>query len=234
MSGYGLRSETVDCGALYETIRADFVAMLRTLPVERLERGVGATPEWRVRDVVAHLAGLTEDLNRAYFGEGDPDGMTRAQVDRFRDSSLEEIIQAWDREAPAFEGGLQLFGYQVGNHFVGDLFIHVTDVRSALGLAVDRDSVAMWTTLDWYLDALDASLRDRGEGAFDVITAPEQRVVGTGTVVATVTAPAFEIARACAGRRSAGQIAAFAWTGDASRFLPLISQYSTPTADLVD
>jgi hypothetical protein len=59
-------------------------------------------------------------------------------------------------------------------------------------------------------------------------------VVGTGTVVATVTAPAFEIARACAGRRSADQIAAFAWTGDASRFLPLISQYSTPATDLID
>ena len=234
MRGYGLRAETVDCGALYETIRADFVAMLRTLRVDQLEGRVAATPEWRVRDVVAHLAGLTEDLNRAYFGDGDPDAWTQVQVDRLRDSSLEEIIQAWDQEAPAFEEGLQLFGYQVGNHFVGDLFIHVTDVRSALGLAVDRESVAMWTTLDWYLDALDVSLREHGDGALEAMTVPEQRVVGTGTVVATVAAPAFEIARACAGRRSAGQIAAFAWTGDASKFLPLISQYSTPSEDLAD
>ena len=234
MRGYGLRAETVDCGALYETIRADFVAMLRTLRVDQLEGRVAATPEWRVRDVVAHLAGLTEDLNRAYFGDGDPDAWTQVQVDRFRDSSLEEIIQAWDQEAPAFEEGLQLFGYQVGNHFVGDLFIHVTDVRSALGLAVDRESVAMWTTLDWYLDALDVSLREHGDGALEAMTVPEQRVVGTGTVVATVAAPAFEIARACAGRWSAGQIAAFAWTGDASKFLPLISQYSTPSEDLAD
>lgn len=163
MSGYGLRSETVDCGALYETIRAGFVAMLRALRVEELDRRVEATPGWRVRDVVAHLAGLTQDLNGGYLGNGDPDAWTQVQVDRFRDSSLEEIIQAWDQEAPAFEGGLQLFGYQ-----------------------------------------------------------------------ATVTAPAFEIARACAGRRSAGQIAAFAWTGDASQFLPLVSQYSTPAVDLTD
>jgi len=234
MSGYRHRSETVDCGALYETLRRDLIGAVRSLGPDELDRVVPATPDWRVRDVIAHLAGLTQDLNRGYFGDGDPDAMTHAQVDRFRDSSVEEIIEAWDHEAPTFEGGLQLFGYQVGNHFVGDLFIHMTDVRSALGLPVDRDSVAMWTTLDWYLDALDATLHDHDLGAVTAITPPEERVVGVGSVAATVTAPGFEIARACAGRRSARQIAEFTWTGDAVRFQPLMSQYSTPTADVID
>ena len=47
--------------------------------------------------------------------------MDRAAGRTFRAGTIEDIIAAWDHEAPTFEDGLRLFGYQVGNHFVGDL-----------------------------------------------------------------------------------------------------------------
>ena len=40
-----------------------------------------------------------------------------------------DVVAAWDHEAPTFEDGLRLFGYQVGNHFVGDL-LHPPDRRA--------------------------------------------------------------------------------------------------------
>ena len=234
MNGYERRSADVDCGSLYETIRTRFIAIVRDLDPEAQDRSVEATPEWRVRDVLAHVAGLTEDLNAGNIRISDPDAFTRAQVDRHRGSTLDDVIRAWDREAPTFEDGLRLFGYQVGNHFVGDLFIHFVDVCASTGQAVDRESEAMWVSLDWYLDSFEAAIDEVGLGALEVVTEPERRVIGHGDVLATVTAAPFEILRACAGRRSAAQVRAFAWTGDAERFLPHVSRYSFPATDLKD
>ena len=119
MNGYRRRENTLDCGDIYKALRGDFVGLLGNATTGQLDTLVAATPEWRVRDVLAHVAGLTEDLNAGNFGVGDPDAFTRTQVDRHRDSSLDEVIAAWAREAPAFEDGLRLLGYQIGNHFLG-------------------------------------------------------------------------------------------------------------------
>lgn len=234
MRGYQARSVGVDCGSLYESIRTQFIALLRSLDTEALEACVPATPDWRVRDVLAHVAGLTEDLNAGNFGPGDPDAFTRAQVERHRGSPIDDVISMWDREAPAFEDGLRLFGYQVGNHFVGDLFIHFVDVCAATQRAVERESLAMWVSLDWYLDSFEEAVDELQLGALEIVTSPERRVIGHDEVVATVTAEPFEILRACAGRRSMEQVTAFAWTGDAPQFLSHVSRYAFPTADLQD
>jgi uncharacterized protein (TIGR03083 family) len=231
---YDDRAATTDCGQVYESLRQDLVAIVRTVGPDDLERTVPASPEWRVRDVLAHVAGLTADLNGGDIGPGDPDAWTRVQVERFRASTIDDVVAAWDREARTFEDGLRLFGYQVGNHFVGDLFIHLTDVQAALGRPVDRDGTAMWIALDWYLDSLHGDVRDGAPGALETITAPERRVVGAGAVVATVTTSPFELLRACAGRRSAAQIDEFGWAGDVAWFAPRLSRYSVPTVDLTD
>ena len=146
------------------------------------------------------------------LGPGDPEAWTARQVDRFRAGTVEDVVAVWDHEAPTFEDGLRLFGYQVGNHFVGDLFIHLTDVQAALGRPVDRDGTAMWIALDWYLDSLGDSLSDAHVGALAVETGIETRVVGPGDVAAGVTVEPFEMLRACAGRR----------TTDGDRGLPLV------------
>ena len=234
MNGYQARSSEIDCGALYETLRTEFITLVLSLDADGLNRTVPATPDWSARDALAHVVGLTEDLNAGNLGGDDPNAFTRAQVDRHRHSPIDEVIRAWDREAPAFEDGLRLFGYQVGNHFVGDLFIHFVDVLVATDRSIDRTSVAMWVSLDWYLDSLEAGIDELRLGALEIVTPPERRVLGHGETLATVTAEPFEILRACAGRRSMAQVAAFGWTGDRARFLPHVSRYEFPADDLQD
>ena len=234
MNGYATREHTVDCGTRDESRRGELISMVRAGDPSILETRVPATPDWRVRDVVAHVAGITEDLNAGNFGNGDPDAFTRVQVERHRDSLLTEVIAIWDREAPRFEEGLRLLGYQIGNHFVGDLFIHFVDLASAFGHPVDRTSTAVWVSLDWYLDALAESLVGFADGVLEVVTGPERRIIGSGEVTTTVTASAFEVLRACAGRRSAAQIAGLDWAGESELFEPRLSQYSTPESDLTD
>src|SRR5690242_12321252 len=123
----------VDCAALYEQERRKFIALQRSLDDAGRATPVPATPGWTVHDVLAHVVGITADLNAAEFGSGDPDAWTAAQVDTRRDRTVDELAAEWDREADRFETGLRLFGYEIGSHYLGDLLQHVADVRHALG-----------------------------------------------------------------------------------------------------
>ena len=131
----------VDPAGLYEKERLAFVSRLRLLPAGLLATRVAATPLWTVRDVLAHVVGITADLNAQRFGEGDGDAWTLMQVAHRRDCSVDDLAAEWDREAPVFEAGLRLFGYGFGAHYLGDLLQHVGDVAAAVG---GPESVTTW------------------------------------------------------------------------------------------
>jgi len=150
---YAERAAHADCGAAYETLRQDLIALVRGLDPAERARTVPATPAWTVRDVLGHVTGLTEDLNHGNFDGSDADAWTRHQVERHRDEPLDATIAAWDAEAPTFERGLRELGYEIGSHFVGDLLIHLVDVRAALDLPIDVDAPPVWIALDFYLIA---------------------------------------------------------------------------------
>ncbi len=228
------RAATVDCGARYEAARGRFVTLVEGLGEDELAAMVPATPDWSVRDVLAHVVGIAADLNTGDLSSVDPDTWTATQVASRRSRSIGEIVAEWDREAPTFEDGLRLFGYEIGSHFVADLHAHLQDVRAALGLPPDRDEPTVRVALDFYLDSWDHELVASSLGAVRVEADGEVRVVGAGEVVASVSGPAFELLRALSGRRSAAQIGALGWTGDAATFVPTVSRYETPAEDVRD
>jgi hypothetical protein len=228
------REDTVDTGALYEEVRQRFLERLRGLTDDQLERVVPATPAWRVRDALAHVVGITTDLNALNFGRGDPDAWTAAQVDTRRASSLEDMAAEWERESPQFEDGLRLLGYEIGSHYVGDLHAHVQDVHQALALPADRDDLTVLVSLDFYLHSLDGTLTEAAIGSVEVYAGDEQHIVGAGDVTAGFRGDPFDVLRALSGRRSAGQIRSFAWTGDVHSVVPLLSRYPLPLRDIVD
>ena len=127
----------VDCGEIYERARRELIGLLQSYPAEQLATLVPATPAWSVHDVVSHLVGITADLNAQAFDD-DSDRWTAAQVASRANCSLSELAAEWDREAPLFEDGLRVFGYDLGSHFVGDLLQHVGDVRHAFGTRAPR------------------------------------------------------------------------------------------------
>jgi hypothetical protein len=129
-----------------------------------LARTVPATPAWSVRDAVAHVVGIAHDLNAQRFDVTDPDTWTARQVRERRDASIDDLEAEWDREAPRFEDGLRLMGYEVGNHFVGDLLQHLADIEHAAGLDPIDDDEALAVGLDFYLDTChqDSVAHDRG------------------------------------------------------------------------
>ena len=52
----------IDHAAIYRSIRLRVTDLVGNLPDDVLDRQAPATPAWRVRDIVAHLAGGTADI----------------------------------------------------------------------------------------------------------------------------------------------------------------------------
>lgn len=233
------RESSVDCGALYETVRQRLVGLVAELPPECLERTVPATPDWRVRDVLAHVVGITHDLNRSVFGAETPEQWTARQVAQRRTWPVAEIVAEWDAEAPTFEEGLRLFGYGQGSHFVADLITHLRDIEATLHLPSNPDPLPGLVALDFYLGSLDEALRAAGAGTIVVSVAKptggyDAHEVGEGEPRATLTGGAHEVLRALAGRRTLAQIRAMTWSGAADALAPLVSRYPLPEHDLAD
>lgn len=220
----------LDPAALYSGERRRFAAWLIARPTSDLDVPVPATPAWRVVDVVAHLVGITADLNAGRFGDQGRGGddWTAEQVAVRRGRALAELCDEWDLEGGRFEEGLRLFGYEFGAHYVHDLAQHVADVAAALGLDPRRDDAVTITALDFALSALDADLRERGRPAIRIVVPDEAWVVGSGAPTATLTASRWEVLRSVGGRRTVAEMATLAWTGDAGAVIPDLSRYPTP------
>ena len=239
-----VRAATVDPGEVYDAVRTRFVATIRSLDETQLRTFVPATPAWRVRDVLAHVVGLAADLNAQRFPAVDDIGGSAwgaAQVAARCDLPIDDVLAEWAREAPGFEDGLRLFGYEAGSHVVADLHAHHQDVRGALGLDRDDDPLAVAVALDHYLGFVHQLLAGAAWGVLAVAAGGEVRVLGTedGSNRAQVAGSAFEVLRAFSARRSASQIRALRWRGDVDALLALMEAgytggYSIPPDDVLE
>lgn len=212
-----------DAGDVYETLRQRVTSTVRSCEPGELERVVPATPEWCVRDVLAHVVGLAADLNASRFPApgDDPAAWTAQQVEARRAVPLDELLAEWDREGPVFAGGLRLFGAEVGAHFVADLHAHHTDVLAALGRPGDDDPATVALALAHYAGFLHDQLVADRWGAVELVTDGGVRRVGPpdAPVRARVSGAPLDLVRSLSGRRTLAQIRALSWDGAADAFL---------------
>src|SRR5438309_9081628 len=146
-------------GAYLET-KEHLVPILVELTPGQLETKVPFSPEWSVRDVVAHMASEAHAL----AGEDIPEGMffldekrrgerttvinawNAGQLERRRFLSLEEILEEWDRDIPsmleALRGQRPFASPYPGQDYVAvvDLAMHSQDIRNLVGRPGDRES----------------------------------------------------------------------------------------------
>lgn len=214
-----------DCGALYRDQRRALLDLVGSLGPEELGTVVPATPAWTVHDVVAHLVGITADLNALRFDVVDAEAWTARQVAERRTATVPQLAVEWEAEADRFEEGLRLLGYELGSHYVGDLLQHSQDVREALGRDDVDDDLALAVALDFYVDAFSKALAGNGAGAVVVRVGQEAWTAGTGDVVATVAAERLPLFRAFGGRIEGDRVRSFDWTGDIDAVLPFVNAY---------
>ena len=225
--------------------------LLITFDEDAFERIVPLNPAWRVRDVIAHEVGVSEEALAGYVPDAeDPkrrpdearrrDEWTQAQVVRRHDASVQRMLEEWEvlatnltplLNAPALPVG---FVPQVRTAPPLDVGCHLHDLRHALGQPGDRDApttrVAFAIARGWLNMRLDAAQLP----ALRLRAHDREWVMGHGPAEATLVADEFELFRALTGRRSRHQVLAMEWDVDPQIYLEILSPYPFPDNDVAE
>jgi len=226
-----------DYEGAYRELRLRVTQLLRDRPDPVVEQIAPATPEWRVRDVVAHLGGVCDDIAHGHLHGVATDPWTAAQVEKRRDWPFARVLDDWAENAAVVEPTMNDIGHPMGQ-MVFDAWTHEQDVRGALGEPGGRTGGAADIALQW-LVATNQAMQPGGAaprpGALRLILDGEETVLGDGDPVTTVRTSQFEFLRAFTGRRSRAQVRAFDTDGVALDDLIFFGDFFSPAArDIVE
>lgn len=207
-------------GELYEQGRERIRALV-------LEGDPGAAvptcPGWRVRDVLAHVVGVSADLTTGNIAGATTAPWTAAQLEQRKDRPVEELLAEWDDAGPQLAAMADHLG-AAGHELLFDLTTHEHDLRAALARPGARDHEAVSDALRYLLPGPVGSRVDgRGLPRLEVVTELGTFVAGSadGPPV-RLEAPAFEVFRAVLGRRSEAQIRGYDWSTEPAAHLEVL------------
>lgn len=242
-----------DLAGAYADARRRLQQLVAGLDDTGLMAPVPACPDWTVRDIVAHLAGIAEEVvSGTYFaGAADAwndaglaaqrDQWTASQVRSRRDRPVSVMLAEWADAAAALEPILAgAVPRPLGSPAwlpsapVADLAVHLHDVRGAIGLPGDRDAPVTGLGLRIYARWLGERLDQASLPALRLRAGEPEWVEGSGQPAVALAAEPFELFRAISGRRSVDQVRALAWDSDPEPFLDVLSPYPMPAAPLVE
>jgi uncharacterized protein (TIGR03083 family) len=220
-----------DYGAAYAGVRTRTEALVRGAFAPQLEALAPATPEWRVRDVLAHMVGVPTDVLAGRMDGVASDAWTAAQVDRYRDVPIERMLSEWDEASATVEPMIPDFGVMAGQA-IADVVTHEHDIRHALGDTGARDTDAVLIGSAWCAQWVAKRSAEEGPGPLRIETDLWSHSYGDEPAH-TVALPAFELLRAATGRRSTAQIATYGWSGEPQPQLVVLGIF-TPRAEPFD
>ena len=237
---------------IYDDVRASLSRFVTELAPPALETTVPATPEWTVKDVVAHLTGdatcvIAGDFPSEFFAAfGEEQAVaalnrwTAQQVAERRDRPLQDVLSEWDASADklvsmmkgeAWPAGVPPFATYV---LLTDLAVHQQDIYGTLGIERDRDDAPVKIGVAAYATGVDLRLRNAGVGTLHLEANGKTWTAGDGDPVAAVRASRFEFFRALSGRRSPEQVAGYDWEGDPQPFIEYFYPYGIRPEALVE
>ena len=220
------RAADPDLGRLYHGTRERLVVLLSELDEAALATWVPACPAWLVRDVVAHLCAVSQDVLAGRQTRINTDTETAAQVARFRNHGVARILAEWQDVAPQFE---QFVRARKAWPAVIDIASHEQDIRAAVGRPGARDAEVVWHGSDWLLTRL------RLPVALTVaVEDAEYRAGPPGGTPLRLATSRFEAFRWRMGRRSRAQLAALDWSGDPSPVLDHLTIFGPSAADIIE
>jgi uncharacterized protein (TIGR03083 family) len=197
----------------YRDVRLRVTDLLRDRPEVEVEQIAPATPEWRIRDVAAHMGGVCDDIANGNMAGVATSAWTKAQVDKRHDWELRRVLDDWEEHAGTVEPMLNDIGQPIGQ-MVFDAWTHEQDIRGAFGEAGGRDSAALEIAFGWWVEAARAQpLREGAPGALRLVTEQGTVEFGSGEPAFELRTTRFEFLRTLTGRRSREQIRALDYDG---------------------
>ena len=236
-----------DAAAAYHVVCQRIDALVRGRD-DVAERTVPACPGWTVRYVVAHLAGVAEDIVAPNLADKGTGPWADAQVDRLGERSIDELLDLWARSLNTVSAHLALASDAGVCQLVFDTLTHEHDIRGALNEPGSRSSdLAYEAALSFVTTMGDQFIRQAR------LTALQLRTPTIGSVQLGDSRSArghveldisdFEALRAFGGRRSITQLLALPWAGDPTGLMPAFTEVlpaftndglRPPTADLIE
>src|ERR1700694_1020255 len=199
-------SSSRSLAAAYAETRAAILAIVGGLSDRELSTVIPACPAWTVRELVAHLSGVAADAVAARFPAVNPhgtwaerqpivDAFTAGHIESRRGMPMEEVLAEWAgheqvlstmlrREQPFPAGSMPAIDWVV----VSDIAAHDQDLRGALHMPGDRDSMGVTLGLQRYVTGLSQRIAVAGLPALRLRTEGGQHLAGNGSASATVTA----------------------------------------------
>lgn len=216
----------------YRGVQERMTALLQGMEEGQADVVVPATPDWQVRDLVAHVVGVAADVVAGRLEGAGSDPWTAVQVEQRRGRSIDELLEEWQAVSPQLEPALMATDPVQAAQAVFDATTHEHDLRGALQEPGARNSDGVEVGWGW-ATAIVAQLRDGyGTGAIRLTTDHGEDVLGAGEPTAAVRADRFELWRAMTGRRSHDQVREWAWEGEpAVEAVCLLPARSTPLVE---
>ncbi|MEM9711046.1 MAG: maleylpyruvate isomerase family mycothiol-dependent enzyme [Actinomycetota bacterium] len=221
------------CATEYAATRARVREVLSDLSPGQEETVVPACPDWTVRNLAAHLAGVAADLVARRNPTGDTQAWVDAQVAERAAVPVAELLDEFDAAGPGFEGLIR----NRPRSFAGllyDVVSHEHDAANALGRPADRSSGGVVLSLDIMFDMVERDLAANGLGAVRCSDGVRSWEVGEGEVGLTIETDTYELFRLVGSRRSLHQMRDAGFVGDLDAHLPGLCHLPLPTTDLVE
>ena len=186
MSEYLLSTEQV-CEA-YAALRVRVTELMQSLSLEQSKAVVPHCPQWTVKDCLAHMVGVPEDVINGQMDGVATDAWTDRQVRRHTNDSVDDLLAIWETNAPVFAKILPNIPQPVLSQFMFDQTTHEHDIRTAVGQPGARDTLAVSVAEGFIRN----SLAQQSDSAIAKLAA--HKLTG------------FEFLRTFSGRRSRAQI----------------------------
>lgn len=217
----------VDLPELYRDGQQRLVALVREIGPAEWDARVPGCPAWTVRDVVAHVSGVADDILTGNTAGATTEPWSAAQVERGRGRSVPELLDRWTANLPAVEAFLAAHPRRWAA--VVDVAAHEQDVRGAVGRPGARDNPTIRAMTPAMLASLDVPrpLVVRTEDG-------EARVGPDAGPPAVLSTTRFEAFRLRLGRRSRAQVARLDWSADPGPYLDHLFLFGPSPADIVE
>ncbi len=220
---------------IYRECRVQLLTLASTISAEQSRMPLPATPPWTVADGYRHLAGVCANfLDGVMHGAGGPE-WTAAQVRSRAAHSLAEVCHEWAERGPLLEAQMAEAGPAMG-FLAFDVWTHEQDVRAAIGGRGIRNDARVNALAEMALEVFESRYQASGAPAVLILVDGTAHVLGALGADPDITlgTTAYELLRIIFGRRSARQINAANWTGDAAAAIDALHIFDLPPIDIID
>lgn len=211
--------DTAEIAELYAVTRDSLIVHLRSLSDVDAGTVVPSCPEWTVKDVVAHVAGLVSDVIAAVPPPLGSDENTTRQVDERATMTLGEICNEWQANTEAFSP-LLVTDDRRARGITADLVVHVHDLAETIDSIAVPSQRATRAAARLYSGLLQQRVAEQLGIALTVMLDGQELAPESGDSPLALSGSSTDFLRSITGRRTRAQAEAFFdWTGDPTTML---------------